>query len=239
MTLNAAQQELAASYESLARGQAWHFYKRSTGADIDDVLSAAMLGLVSGIDAYPAYCARNGYTVEDGLSKGFLKAYLLRRINGAILDLARSNDHMTRSARNKVKALRRAEDDGIRDEAGQARATGLTVAEAQRVKAAALVTVSLDDQDVLAGAEYAGAAVTDLGADVESRVAVRQTLAVVVTAFDLLPPVQRVLVAFVFHQGLDITVAAQAVYLSEPEARQLLETAVCAIHRALLRQVTP
>ncbi len=234
--LTAEQQDLAAEYVGLARGQAWSYYRKSTGLmDIDTCMSAALLGLVEALNRFPAYCAENNF---DPSREDYRKAYLLKRIRGSILDAARSADHMTRSARGKAKALRAAEDDGARGDDELAVATGIDLATVRRVQADALVPVSLDDQDVFSGAAYAGSAVADIGAGTESQAAVNDLLGAFLAAFDLLPPVQQVLLAFVFHQELDITVAAKAVYLEPAEARQQLEAAVCQLHREMLKSVS-
>jgi RNA polymerase sigma factor FliA len=235
--LSPEQQDLAEEYAGLARGQAWSFFRKSTGLmDIDTCLSAAMLGLVEGLNSYPAYLARHpGF---DPSRADYRKAYLLKRIRGAILDEARHADHMTRSGRNKAKAIRQAEDDGIRDEAGLAAATGIDPAEVRRVQADALVPVSLDDQDVLSGTEYAGRAVTDLGADVESQAAVNVILAGFLEAFDALPAESRVILAMRFHLDLDFTDIAERLRTSPERVAQLHDAGVLAVHAALLRSVS-
>jgi DNA-directed RNA polymerase specialized sigma subunit len=134
MSLTAAQQSLAIRYAEIAEGQARAFaLKTSRGRmSFDDARSAAMFGLVQAIEAYPRYLERNpGF---DPSREDYMRAYLLRRIRGAILDDARAADHMTRSDRRAAKVLRQAEDDGAHGTAGLAAAAGIDPAVVRRVR---------------------------------------------------------------------------------------------------------
>lgn len=234
--LTAAQQDLAAGYVALARGQAWGYLRRSSLADIDAVLSAAMLGLCQALETWESYCERNSF---DPSREDYRKAYLLKRINGSILDQARTDDHMTRSDRRKAKDLRAAEDDGARTDDERAAATGLSIREVRRVQAAALVTVSLDDQDALTGgAEYAGSAVADHDADTESIAAVHGILASFLEAFGQLDAESRVVLALRYHAELEIEAIAEALRTSPERVAQLHDKGVLAVHAALLTAVS-
>jgi RNA polymerase sigma factor for flagellar operon FliA len=234
IVLTAEQQELAARYADLAESQAWAFAVKTAGRmSVDDARSAALFGLCQAIDAFPGYCERNSF---DPSREDYQRAYLLKRIRGAILDDARAADHMTRTDRKRAKALRQAEDDGRRGDGELAAAAGLSIGETRRVQADALLPVSLDDH-LEGGAANYGGALCDESAGTEEQVTVRETLAAAVQAMDSLPAVQRVLLALRFHQELPLDVAAKSVHLEPAEARRQLEAAVCEIHNALLRQV--
>jgi hypothetical protein len=137
-----------------------------------------------------------------------------------------------------VKAIAVAEDDGIRDEAGQAAATGLTVRQVREAQAAAaLRPASLDDHATGASTDT-GMTLADEGADVEGQVVVSGIMSGFLRAYDSLPAIQQVLLAFVFHRELELDVAAEAVFLEPAEARRQLEAAVCAVHQGLLMSVS-
>jgi len=166
--LTADQADLAAGYVELARSEAWGYFKRSAGRmDIDTCMSAAMFGLVNGCDTYPAYCQRNGF---DPANEAGRTGYLRKRIRGSILDEARHNDHLARGARLKIKAVRAAEDDGIRGEAALAAATGLSIGQVRQLQADAIPHFSLDQHGEEVP-EYSGPA--DPGAGTESQVAAK------------------------------------------------------------------
>jgi RNA polymerase sigma factor (sigma-70 family) len=237
--LTAQQQDLAAEFVGLARGQAWSYFNRSTGMELDDCLSAAMFGLVSGIDAYPGYCARNNFDAEAGHRTGWLKAHLLRRIRGAILDAARSADHMTRSDRHKVKAVRQAEDDGARTDAERAAATGLSVATVRRVEAQAQMAISLDDAREVIGEEPACLAGGDPEADPESAAVVGDIISAFLETFDQLDPETRVILALRYHGAeLEFAGIAELMFTSPERIAQLHDEGVKAIHRALIVQAS-
>ena len=226
---------------SLARNVAG----RVPTADLDELRGATAEALCRAAHRWiTPYCEDRGYWPWDpddpSKPEKHWPGYAIKTMKGALLDWARSADRgVSRTQRKAVKAMNAAADDGIRGEAEQAAAAGLTVAKAREAKAAAaLTTVSLDDQDLQSGAQYAGGAVTDIGADVESQVTTRALLNAVVTAMDALPQVQAVIVALVFHQHLDIAAAAGAVHLEAADARRQLEQALCEIHQAMLRCVT-
>ena len=78
-------------------------------------------------------------------------------MKGALLDWARSQDYLTRTVRRDLKHIQAAQEAGARTEAELAAATGLTAAKAREVQAAeAVKPVSLDEQELLSGGQYAG-----------------------------------------------------------------------------------
>lgn len=232
--LTAEDQEIAARYEGMARSQAWAYFKRSAGSDLDSVMSAAMLGLVSGLNTYPAYCQKRNFDPDNEEGR---KGYLLKRIKGAILDDARSADHMTRSGRNKIKAVRAAEDDGCRGDEEIARATGLTVARIRQVRADALMPIDLGYHPDIDGT-YSGVMLADrsAGADVESSAVVSDILSSFLEAFDALDPEVQVILALRFHgDELSFSEIAAKMFCSPERVAQLHDLGVCAVHAALVQ----
>lgn len=232
MTLSAEQQALAEKYVNLAEGQARTYALQTSRGQmsLEDARSAAMLGLVQGIAAYPDYCQRRGFAPRDD----YLRAYLLKRICGAIWDTARQVDHLTRNDRHHVKALRQAEDDGAHGIAQAAAVTGIDPAVARRVQADAAMPVSLDD--VVVTAERGQ--IADEQATAESQHAATEMLAAVVAAMDALPADQQVILALRWHQEIDLPVIAKQLGVSVARVKQLHDAAVTAVHQALLAAVS-
>jgi hypothetical protein len=225
----------------MAESIAWRYIKRLPAVDGDEIRSVALEALVSAGHKWIGYCEARSFSPwsveDDGLPEGHFGAYISRTVNGRILDWCRHQDHLTRSARHKVKAIQQAQDDGVRGEAGLAAAAGLSVERARQVLAAdAARPVSLEWHNDIG--EYAGAALADDGASTESQAVVSGILAGFLAGFDSLPAVQQVLIAFVFHQELELDVAAKEVFLEPDEARRQLEQAVCSIHNVLLMSVS-
>lgn len=217
----------------MAESIAWRHAVRVPGADVDEFKSITYEALCKAADYWIPYTDRNGFSPwsedDPGRPEKHFPGYAAKMMNGAVLDWCRRSDYLSRTARKRVKAVQAAEAAGARSETGLAEASGLTAVQVRDARAAdAVRPVSFD-------AELYD--VPDSG-DVEGRAELREMLAAVVAAFDALDPVSRVLLAFTFHQELDITVAARAVYLEPAKARQQLEAAVCAIHQAMLRQVS-
>jgi RNA polymerase sigma factor FliA len=87
------------AHTSLARGIALRLAGRlPKSVDMDDLISAGMLGL---IDAADRFDERRGIPFE---------AYSRRRIQGAILDALRAEDHLTRRERRNGREADRAEE---------------------------------------------------------------------------------------------------------------------------------
>ena len=239
MPLDPRLQRAVADLLPLSESLAWAFFARVPVADPDELKSITAEALVQSAHRWVGpYCAAHGFNPWDegdpSKPERHWSGFAIKRMKGALLDWARSQDRITRTQRRGVKAMDAAFDDGIRGEEEQAAAAGLTVAKAREARAAAaLTTVSLDDTLV----SLERGSLPDERAEVESEVTVRETLAAAVAAFDALPAVPRVLLALVFHQELPLDVAAKSVHLEPAEARRQLEAAVCEIHSALLRSV--
>jgi DNA-directed RNA polymerase specialized sigma subunit len=100
----AALAELLPQHLSQARSTAWKFYQSAPQAlELEELISLAYEGLAKARSAWPSYCESRGY---DPGAVQFLWAYCSRRINGAILDHMRTNDHVTRSVRGKLRKIK-------------------------------------------------------------------------------------------------------------------------------------
>ncbi len=238
-------EQAIASYLPISEALAWGFYDRLPGgADLDELKSVTAEALVISASRWvDPYCSSRGYCPWDprdpAKPEQHWGGYCIKRMKGALLDWARGRDLATRSARRDLKALRRAEDDGIRGEQEQAAAAGLSIAKARQVRAAgALSVVSLDDQDVLAGGQYAGAAVLDHGADVEAQAVVSETLAGFLKMFDALDAEVRVVLAMHYHRGLELADVAGLLFTTAERVAELHDAGVLAVHKALLAAVS-
>ena len=93
---------LAADYYPLARSIAWKVYQGVPAGGpitVDDLISAAGLGLMQALERYPAYCAEHDFDIAN---RSYLVTYVSRRMKGACLDWLRGEDYLTRSARARA-----------------------------------------------------------------------------------------------------------------------------------------
>jgi len=146
-----------------------------------------------------------------------------------MLDAMRSQDWVTRSARNRAKQLREAGQDQGKSAAELAAATGMTVAEV--LETIALVSrkpVSIDAEPH---------DVPDT-ADVEGQAVVGSVLEAVSGALSALPAPARVILALRYYSGVSLPDAAELAGVKEEEASRLHNDAVLAVHDAMLRAVS-
>lgn len=227
----------------MAETLAWKFFRRLPGgADVDELRSIAFEALVRAAGRWvDPYCSARGYYPWDerdpSRPEGHFGGYVAKTVNGALLDWARHQDHVSRSTRYKVKALRAAQDGGARGEAEAAAMAGLTLEKAREVLGAdAARPVSLDDHPDLNGAGYGG--IADDGPDVESQAGLRETLAGFMAAFGGLDPEVQVVLAMRYHREMEFGEVAEALRTSPERVIRLHDAGVCAIHSALLMAVS-
>ena len=139
----AARDEIVAKYAHLVKYVVGRLGVSVPGLfDHEDAMQAGVLGLLRAIDAYRPEAAAS------------FESYAILRIRGAILDAVRSLDTVGRAGREAARAIQGA----IRDlqhelgrspsEAEVAAKLGLPVARyRERLQAASIVTVSLDEHD--------------------------------------------------------------------------------------------
>ncbi len=230
-------------YRSLARGAAWSYWRRAPRADFDEVQAVALAGLCQAAERFPAYNAEHGYDPGD---RRYLVAFLNRRVHGAILDWARSQDWVTRAQRRTVKLLEAAaEDAGPAASAAElAAAAGLAEDEARDALAAqAAGPVHLDplllDDDVGRLRDQVGNIhLRDQAGDVESTVVVGSILAAVTEVISGLPWEQLGLVFSVYLHGWSLKQYAEAAGLSKDEAHALHKSTVITVHDVMLAAVS-
>ena len=233
--LDEAGRAQAEEYDTIATAAAWHFWQKAPRADFDELKGIARLALVEAVARYPHYCADRGYDPDSS----YIIGYLSQRVNGAILDFARSADWLTRSQRRKYKALEAAELElppGA-SLAELAAAAGLTEAEARDVRAAGQSKPLYLDEAADNGTGGPGS-IRDPAADVEPIVAVRGILGAAARAYRELPPEQQVIIVSRYLHGRELEDIAGVLGITGDEAGRLHQAAVIAVHEAMLAEAS-
>jgi RNA polymerase sigma factor for flagellar operon FliA len=210
-----------------ARSEAWSVYHSAPHAlELDELVALAYRGLWEAAVRWPVYCQQRGF---DPTRYEYFGAYCLRRVRGAMLDAMRSQDWLTRSMRNRAKALRDAGAELGKSEAELSEATGLTVPQVREALAAqARRPQSFDEEP---------AEVAEPGA-VEDDVVVTTILEAVVEAVSALSEQHQVVLALRYYAGWDMAEVAEALDISESDAGRLHGEAAEAVHQAMLRAST-
>lgn len=210
-----------------ARAEAWKAFQKAPHAlELEELTAIALTGLAQGRARWRTYCAEKGH---DPNATHYYVAYVLRRMRGAILDAMRSNDWVTRSARNKVKLLREAGAETGTGEAELAIATGLTkeeIREAAAAVAARPVSIDAEPHDV-----------TDITVDVEGAAVVSGVLDAAGAVIWQLPELSRWMLVYRYYEGMSLSAAASALGVEQAEARTAWERAVREVHNAMLKAV--
>jgi RNA polymerase sigma factor FliA len=152
----------------------------------------------------------------------FFKPFVVRRVNGALMDAIRASDWATRSLRTKAKALQEAGQDRGVTQAQLAERTGMTIAEVRATqRGMAQRPVSLEAEELDPGA----------ATDVESSAFTADVLAAVVDRVRGLDPDQRTVLALHYFSGKQLQEVART---TESRASQLHAAAVISVHDAML-----
>jgi RNA polymerase sigma factor (sigma-70 family) len=229
--LDDAGRRVVEEYASVARSIAWEFWRRAPRADVEELQAIALAALVEAAERFPRYQAEHGYPLDD---HRYLGAYLTRRMRGSILDWARGEDHVTRSQRAVLKSIEAPALAGAIT-AELAAAVGLPEQDVRAALAAQEAGRPLRlDESFDSGAGW-GVALVD-PADVESVVAVRAITGAAARALAGLPLEQQVIIARRYLHGDDLEDIAQALGITRDRASRLHETAVLAIHGAMLAE---
>jgi RNA polymerase sigma factor (sigma-70 family) len=231
--LDDAGRRLVEKYVNIAEGAAWTFWKRAPRAELDEVRAIAYAGLCQGVARFPDYQAEHGYALDD---HRYLVAFLNLRVRGAIGDWARSQDWVTRSQRNRLKAIDAACPQGGTT-AELAAAAGLTeeqVLDAQQAVAASPVAIDGSrDADATELDGWKGG-IADPAADVEGQVVVGGILGAALRAVRSLPGEQQLVLAMRYFHGLPLADVAEAFGITAGQVRELHEDAILRVHEAML-----
>jgi DNA-directed RNA polymerase specialized sigma subunit len=234
--LDDAGRALAERYINVASGAAWKYWRRAPRADVDELRAVANAALCQALERFPDYQREHGYALDD---HRYLVAFIDRRVQGALLDWGRAQDWLTRSQRAKAKLLQDAELQGAASIAEAAEAAGLTEAEAHEVLAAkASAPVHLEGER---------RQVTGLGPDTswvdsipdpdptpESAVEVAGIMSAALGAIRGMSWPQQAILAWHYLRDGSLRDYAKAVGISEHEAAALHQSAILAVHEAML-----
>lgn len=215
----------------MARGEAIRFYTRTPDSvEADELIALAYAGLAQAGARWEDYCAAHGY---DSADFGYFTAYVLRRIRGTILDYLRGQDWLTRSRRQKVKAVQAAQDDGSAEVAELAAATGLSEAQVRDALFDASVGLPVHLDGRPEGHEVQLAAPEDVeGGVVASDLCAyaARTCAQAVAGLELR---QQVIVAMYFYAGCSVREIARLLKMSITATEEALAEASFAVHARL------
>ena len=165
--------------------------------------------------------------------EGHFGGYVVKTVNGRILDWCRSQDFMPRHTRAVLKEIQAAAETGARTGAELSAATGLTAEQVRKAQAAEAVR-PCSMNDIPDFSSHSGLA--DASADVESEVAAKAMFSAAVGVFDSLPAETQVVLALRYHGELDFAVIGKEMRTSQARVIELHNEGVTAVHQALLRQ---
>jgi RNA polymerase sigma factor (sigma-70 family) len=205
------------------RAMAWKQFQRMppSAVDLDELVSIAQIGLVQAARKYADYAMRRGFD-PHAAGGTFQDAYAIRRMQGAILDYLRSQDHVSRGTRHTLKGL--AEGMSLAE-------LGITKEAAEKARARDVHPVSLETQAV------DGYDPADTEAGPESQVVVSEVQRAALAAYDGLDGWTQAIVAMRFHQGLDMYEVAERMAcwgLTFADVQAAADAGAVAIHRAML-----
>lgn len=225
-TLDALQLALITQFAGLARGIACQIWETAPARlELDELGAIANEALVAAARRWRGYCTEHDYDPEAP----YFQWFATQRIRGAIYDVLRTADWVTRTVRSHARALRDADTEGTSSVHELADRTGLSTQTVRATRAAlARAPVSLEAQ------------VTDVGSDrlsVESQLVTRQLLAECVTTVRSLPTDAQMVLVLKYYSGLSLDQIAARLAVPKPLVSQWHITAVLAVHTALTNSV--
>lgn len=234
-----------------ARVCAWKAYSKMpfVGIELEELEAIALSALVTAAGCWVTpYCSSRGFDPWDPADPSkphqAWAAYSTLRMNGAISDFLRKQDHVSRSSRGKLKRLEQARLDGARTDDELAAATGLPVATVRDVLARdGLRAVSLDGfAGDFSDAEQTPIATVladqDPASDVEGQTVMSATLAAFMACFDALEPEVQVVLSLRYWRELELDQIAELMFTTESAVEALHRAGIYAIHDALLKAVS-
>jgi RNA polymerase sigma factor for flagellar operon FliA len=201
--------------------------------DHEDAMQAGLLGLLRAIDAYKPEAAAS------------FESYAILRIRGSILDAVRSLDTVGRAGREAARAIQGAVRD-LQNELGRspteseiADRLGLTLVRyRERLQAASIVTVSLDEHDSRDNddeSDNPAANAPDPNAvDPAEEAARRDAIASLVQEVGRLSPRSRMVVAMYYQDEMTFKEIGQVLSLTESRVCQIHTEAISALRSRIL-----
>jgi RNA polymerase sigma factor for flagellar operon FliA len=201
--------------------------------DHEDAMQAGVLGLLRAIDAYKPEAAAS------------FESYAILRIRGAILDAVRSLDTVGRAGREAARAIQGAIRD-LQHELGRspteseiAARLGMTVARyRERLQAASVVTVSLDEHDARDGDDdstmLADNAPDPNAVDPADEAARRDAIASLVQEIGRLSQRSRMVVALYYQDEMTFKEIGQVLGVTESRVCQIHTEAILVLRSRLV-----
>lgn len=215
--------DLIHQYMPLAQSLAQQKYRTAPHAlELDELRGIAYEGLVTAARRWESYCEENGFS-PDALH--YFKTFIVRRIQGAMMDAIRAADWATRSLRTRAKALQAAgQEHGLTDRELADR-SGLSVAEVRHtIRGMSMRPVSLEAEELDPVASR----------DVEGHVFTSRLLHTVTMTIRDLDPEQQVVLALHYFEGIQLQEVAKVMGVSESRVSQLHAKAVLAVHGQMM-----
>jgi len=195
----------------------------STQANLDELVSAGMLGLIQAVDSFDRF---------RGLS---FSTYAVPRIRGAILDELRRQDHVPRNVRRRTRDMGRAKDvlsHALRREPTEAELARVMAVPAEAVRrweldAEGAATQSLDQP--VRGETMATLGETiadDRGCPIDDLLSAEQEVAILKTAIGRLRAQERNVLALNFYEELKLQEIAKVLNLSVCRISQIRTAAL-------------
>jgi RNA polymerase sigma factor for flagellar operon FliA len=201
--------------------------------DHEDAMQAGVLGLLRAIDAYKPEAAAS------------FESYAILRIRGAILDAVRSLDTVGRAGREAARAIQGAIRD-LQNELGRspteseiAARLGMPVARyRERLQAASVVTISLDEHDARDGDDdstmLADNAPDPNAVDPADEAARRDAIASLVAEIGRLSQRSRMVVALYYQDEMTFKEIGQVLGVTESRVCQIHTEAILVLRSRLV-----
>lgn len=230
--LNAAQVHLIETHLRLARNLASSFWKRlphsvTSESEESEVFSIAYQGLVSAaLDFNPAW------RPDDPKYDPFLAfgAYAKTRINGAIMDWQRKQDHVPRRQRKIYKDLQERGYGEGRSLEELSDLTGMPVDKLRAITLAVEATGLGLDNDANTSSDPSS---------VEDAVLASVVMGTLADTISTFPPIQRSVVVLRYFHGLDFSAIAVELEVGVLTVRTLHAEAVALMHESMLHTAQP
>lgn len=233
------QRRLVEENIGLARHIAWDACRRSPSLDSEDALSVAYEALVS---VAARFDPEQADVQDDGTRDvaGAFAGYARRRIAGAILDWQRGRDHVPRRLRTLYKTFQRHGLGAGMSMHEVAERTGLSVDKVRHIVAAVESSpVSLHSgEDEETGAPLWEAEHAATSEELEASALTARIQQTVISAYDDLSPLQQVIIAMRYYEGMDLTTVAAEVGASLTTVRVAHSEALLRLHEAMVMEAS-
>ncbi len=189
--------------------------------DIDELVSAAHLGLISAALKFDPSMMDEGSTEAKHFS-----GYARQRIRGAILDWMRNQDHVPRNKRISYKAFQKAGLGSGKSIEEVADITNLSVEKVKSIVQVVEATSFSLDSDYMPSELLAEDTVEGTASENRMRAAM-------VSQWNLLSPLQQAIVSLRYYKGMEFPAIAAELEVRLGLVRQEHEDAVIVLHTAL------